>query len=376
MTLQGKSMQEVRKMSKIKIRMSASEFSQIIISSILGVGILYIPNGLIKYANQDAWIACIIGAVYPFYMLIIAKYMCSKHPEENILMLSRRYFGTIIGNLFNIVYVSYFIFVFASEVNGFKNAFYTYVTYFIDDFKIILVTLLATGYLVYKGLKPLARVNEIIFYTTIILIVLPSGALINGSIYNIKPTFDISIIDLLKASKETTFFYAGIETIFLFYPFLDKKDKMFKYGAISIIFIAIVYVWTVFLTIFYFGIDISPKYLWPVVALTDAINIPIINSFRYIFLSLWSLIIFKCIAVFYYSVCYGINQITNKISIQKLTVIIYPLIAYMALKFGNPIERRELTGSIMPIYVLFNLFFVTVTAIIIRRERGVEDEKE
>ncbi|QAA31375.1 GerAB/ArcD/ProY family transporter [Clostridium manihotivorum] len=363
-------------MSKIKISMSTSEFSQIIISSILGVGILYIPNGLIKYANQDAWIACIIGAAYPFYMLIIAKYMCSKHPEENILMLSRRYFGTIIGNLLNIGYVSYFIFVFASEVNGFKNAFYTYVTYFIDDFKIILVTLLATGYLVYKGLKPLVRVNEIIFYTTIILIALPSGALINGSIYNIRPTFDTSIIDLLKASKETTFFYAGIETIFLFYPFLNKKDKLFKYGAISVIFIVIVYVWTVFLTIFYLGIDIAPKYLWPVVTLTDAINIPIINSFRYIFLSLWSLIIFKCIAVFYYSVCFGINQITNKISIRRLTILIYPLIAYMALEFGNSTERKELTGSLMPIYVLFNLFFVTVIAIIIRRERVREDEKE
>jgi spore germination protein len=357
-------------MSRVKISITTSEFSQIIIASILGVGILYIPNGLIKYAKQDAWIACIIGAVYPFYMIIIAKYMCSKHPEENILMLSKRYFGTIIGNLFNIIYVSYFIFVLSSEVNGFKNAFYTYVTYFISDLKIILVTLLATGYLVYKGLKPLARVNEIIFYATIILIVLPSGALINGSIYNIKPIFDTSIIGLLKASKETAFFYAGIETIFLFYPFLNKKDKMFKYGAISIIFIVIVYVWTVFLTIFYLGIDISPKYLWPVVTLTDAINIPIINSFRYIFLSLWSLIIFKCIAVFYYSACFGINQITNKIATEKLTIAIYPLIAYMALKLGNPTERREFTGNIMPIYVAFNLFFVTVLSIAIRRKRG------
>ncbi|MBK1811487.1 GerAB/ArcD/ProY family transporter [Clostridium sp. YIM B02505] len=357
--------------------LTPSEFILTLVSSMLGVGILYIPNGLIKYAKQDAWISCIIGAVYPIYMLLIAKYLSSKFPEDNILNISKKCFGRFFGTIFNILFVSYFLFILSSEMAGFANVFKTYVTNFLNLFKIISISLLATAYIAYKGIKPMGRLNVVLFYLTAILILIPSGSLVNGTILNIMPIFKVKIMDLLKASRETAFFYTGFEVVFLIYPFLRKKEGFLKYGLISIIFLMLLYVWTVFLTICYLGIEISPKYLWPVLGLTDAINIPVVNSFRFIFMSLWALIILKCMSTYYYSIIQGTSQIITKVSKERITVVLYPIILGLALLYGNTTERREITGKLIPIYVLFNLFFITITAFAVKMKRlDVREKRE
>ncbi|GFZ31313.1 hypothetical protein CSC2_18390 [Clostridium zeae] len=363
-------------MGNKKITLTPTEFILTLVTGMVGVGILYIPNGLIKYANQDAWVACIFGAAYPFYIVFIAKYLSSKAPNDNILVLSKKLFGRFFGNILNIIFVSFFLFILSSEVAGFSNAFKTYVTSFLKDYQIIVVSCLAAAYAVANGIKPLARLNVVVFFITAELMFLPSGALINGSILNIMPVFRSGIVRILQASRETTFFYTGIETILLIYPLLNKKDKIFKYGTIGVSFVMVLYVWTVFLTIYYLGIDISPKYLWPILALTDAINIPIINSFRYIFLSLWALIIIKCIAMFYYSTVYGITQVVTKFQIKPVTIFLYPIIVYLSLSFGNALERSEISGKITPIYVVYILIYVTVIALVLKLKRGdVNEEK-
>ncbi|WP_160678273.1 GerAB/ArcD/ProY family transporter [Clostridium sp. C8-1-8] len=350
-----------------KISLTISEFSQILIASLVGVGILYIPNTIIKYAEQDSWISCIFGAIYPFYLLLLASYIAKVHPDENILALSRRYFGSGFGNVLNILYTFFFIFLLTSEIDGFKNVSVVYLTNFISAYKVVAIVVLGATYITYKGLKPLARVSEIIFFTTIILVLLLAGALIKGSLYNIQPILKTPIAKLAKASKETAFFYSGVEAVFLYHPFMKEKNKLLKYGSICVGYIAFTYVMVVFLTIYYLGVDISPKYLWPVITLTDVINIPIINSFRYIFLALWSFIILKCIAVYYYSSCFCINQIVTKISIHKLAILIYPFIVYVAVRYGNETTRREVSGIIMPICAYFNIFFLTIMAVAIKR---------
>jgi spore germination protein (amino acid permease) len=355
--------------------LTPSEFTLTLVSSMLGVGVLYIPNGLIKYAKQDAWISCIVGAIYPLYMLFIAKYLSSKFPEENLLDLSKRLFGKFFGNILNLIFVIFFIFVLSSEISGFANVYNTYVTNFLSTYKIISVTLLAVVYIALKGIKPLSRLNTIVFFLTILLMFLPSGALIKGTILNIMPVFDASITDILQASRETAFFYTGFEVIFLIYPFVEKKQNLFKYGLLGILFLMLLYVWIVFLTIYYLGIEISPKYLWPVLGLTDAINIPIITSFRFIFMSLWALIIFKCMSTYYYSIIQGISQIWTKVSKEKITVVLYPFILILALGYGNTVNRKDITGKLIPIFVLYNLFFITITAFVVKMKRVDMNEK-
>lgn len=357
------------------IYLTSSQFTIKLLGALIGVGILYIPNTVIKGAKQDGWMSCIIGALYPFYLLVLANVMCKKYPDQNILILSKKCFGKFLGNILNLIFISFFLFISTTVLAGFANVFRIYATSFLKSYQIFLAALIPIAYIVYKGLKSLGRMSEVIFYLVIILVIIPFGAAIYGSVLNLMPVFGSGALNILKASKETAFSYGGMEFIFVAYPFLEDKKKLFKCGVTSIVFTMIVYTWTAVLTIYYLGIDISPRYLWPVLSLTDSIKVPLITSFRYIFISLWAIIAIKCVATYYFSIAYGLNTIVKKISRQKFTLLLYPIIIGLALCYGNETMRREVSGKLVEMYAIFNLFYLTLITIIISFRRGGISEK-
>lgn len=363
-------------MSKVQNTfLTFNQFMITLISSMLGMGITYLPNSVIKDAKQDGWMACIIGGLYPLYMVVVAKYICKKFPNDNILTLSKKYLGNFFGNVLNIIFITFFIFVGTSEFAALNNALRTYVTSFLKSYQVFLAALIPMAYAAYKGIKPIGRLNEIIFYLTIILIIIPAAALVYGSVLNLMPFFGSGLLNILKASKETVFFYTGIEVIFIIYPFLQDKKKIFKCGILSIIFTVVVYTWITVLTIYYLGIDISPKYFWPVAVLSESVMVPIVNSFRYIFVSLWALLVFRCITLYYFSASYSLNQLIKKVPAEKFTLLLYPVIVCISLLYGNPTMRRAYTDKLMQIYVVFNLAYVSLIAALIYFKRGGADEK-
>lgn len=353
-----------------------SEFTILLISIFTGIGMLYLPNAVIKDAKQDGWMSCIIGALYPLYTLILANHLCNKFPNNDIFTLSTKCFGKVLGSILNFAFVVCFIFVETTELAGLADTFKVYTTPFLKSSQIFLAVLTVVAYVSYKGMKPLARLCQVIFYITIILVFVPSATLKYGSYLNLMPVFGSGFKNILKASKETAFFYTGGEIVFFIYPFLQNKKKLLKYGTISIVITMFIYTWSAFLTIYYLGIEISPKYLWPMVTLADSINIPIINSFRYIFISLWALVVLRCLAIYYFSASYGLNRVIKKISPQVFTIILYPIILYLSGLYENPTRRIHYTDMIMPIYVIYNLIYISLIAILISFKKGDNFEKK
>ncbi|WP_125152108.1 GerAB/ArcD/ProY family transporter [Clostridium rectalis] len=336
----------------------------ILIGSMVGIGILSLPNNVIKYAKQDSWIAAILGAIYPIYMILIANYMHKKFPKHDILELSKKYYGKILGSILNFIFIGYFL-VLATEVaSGTSNVLRIYITPFLKNFQALLIIILAPAYVVYKGRFALKKTNEVVFYLTAIILIIPLVAIKDGDILNIMPVFQNNFKDILKGSKETMFAYAGVEIIFLLYSYLQEKKTVVKAGMISILFSMVIYTAVIFITILYLGVNNSEKFLWATVTLTESIDVPVINSFRYIFMVLWTMIMFKTIANSYYAMTYGINRIFKKISKKSITIILYPIIFFLALCYGNPTERRAFLTKVIPPYVLFNITYVSVLAIL------------
>lgn len=352
-----------------------SELTFTIKSVIVGIEIMYLPNSIIKVAKQDSWISCILGALYPIYMIIIANYMCNKFPKDNILKLSKICFGNFLGSILNFIFISFFLFMLTQELSGFSYVFRIYSTPFLKSYQVFLASLLPIAYVSYKGIKPLGRLNEVGFYLTIPLILLPLAVLTYGSYLNLMPVFGSGLINIVKSSKETILSYAGIEIVFLIYPFLQDSKKLLKCSIVGIGIVVSIYIWVTFATIFYLGIETAPKYLWPLLSLADSVNIPIINSFRFVFLTLWALVEFKCISTYYFAISYGLNQSIKKISAETFTILLYPLIILISLLYRNPTIRRDYADKFILIYVIFNLVFVSAVAILIHFKKGDNIEK-
>lgn len=363
-------------MKKVKSSdITSGEFTFLLIGSMIGVGILTLPNELIVEAKQDAWISAFIGAAYPLYLAIIASLLCKRQPKKSILALSKRCFGKFIGSILNFVFLLYFLLfttAIAFQISLIKG---TLIVSFLSFQKILIVVLSLAAYTALKGLKVLARVNQIMFLNTILLSIILVAALKKGTILNIEPILGSGVLNIIKSSKQSAFAYGGFEIIFLIYPFLTDKTKIMKISVKSVIITAIIYTWVTFITIYFIGIDIIPKAQWSVQMVPMTVVIPVINNFTFVFLIIWANIIIKTISNNYFSVALILKDFFKKAEIKKIIYIIYPLIFYISLKYNNSATRTAFLNYIIPKYTLFNIVFVTIIAVLIYLKKDNQNEK-
>jgi spore germination protein (amino acid permease) len=345
--------------------LTVSQFALIIFGCIVGVGVLSLPNGVVKIAHQDGWISTLIGGIYPLYVVIIASYIAKKFPNDNILVLSKKYFGGILGSIFNLIFATYFIYTTSMIASYYSNLMRSYMVGFLTSFKLLAIVFICTIYVVSRGLEVIGRISEILFYITIVLLLSPTMTLQISNMTNINPVFGSGLIPIVEGGIKSTFSYSGAEIIFLIYPFLKEKKKMLSSSLIIVTIIVAIYVWCVFITIFYLGPDIVNRSFWSFLTVTESISIIIINNYRYVFATFWSLIAFKSISINAYASIFIIKDLAYKIDKKNFYLLLYPLFLYLALKFGNEISRGNINEKLSPSYIVFNLLYMTVIAIFV-----------
>nr|WP_264174504.1 spore germination protein [Clostridium algoriphilum] len=216
----------MRKINRAKgTLLTPSQFTFTLKAIMTGIATMSLPNLVIKVSKQDGWISIILGAVYPIYLVIVANFMSKKFPKDNILVLSKKCFGNILGSILNFIFISFFLFILTAEFSGYSNVFRVYAVTFLKNYQVLLTVLIPISFVSYKGIKTLGRLNEIGFYLTICLIIFPVGILAYGSLLNLMPIFGSGLSNIVKGSSKTVFAFCGMEIIFLIYPFLQEQKN-------------------------------------------------------------------------------------------------------------------------------------------------------
>jgi len=348
--------------------LSDSEAVSILAGFMIGVGFLALPNQVAKEAKNDAGIATIVGGIYPLYFALLSIYYCKKHPNEDILKLSKRYLGNIIGTICNILFMAQFIIYIAAGASGYKNVLVTYAARFLTPMRVFFIVIGIGAYVNFVGLKPLARINKIALFLTIIVTSILSMSLIKGRYLNFLPVLGTGINKIIKGSLESAYAYSGMEGVLLLYPLMKNKDKIAAISLKAVALVIGIYSWIVLMSIYYLGYKVTSKSLWPVLLVTESANLPFINSFRLVFLLFWSLNVFKLTANEYYAAVY-IIQDTLKIKKSKhrnmIILGVMPIIIWLCLYLGEEVKRRAILDYIIPKAILFSIFYAAVIAIAI-----------
>jgi spore germination protein len=353
-------------MEKVKNNLlEDSECIAMIVGFVTSIGILSLPNGVVQDAKQDGWISVIVGGVYPLFLALLSIYYVKKHPNEDILVLSKKYLGVIFGTICNILFLAHFIIYLIGIASGMSNVFICHATAFLTPIKIFIPATLVATYLALKDIKVLARINIIALYAVIMLVLTLLTALQRGNYLNLFPIFGSGYKNILKASLESTYAYGGLEGIFLIYPFIRNKDKIISIALKSTFLIMVLYTWSTFICIYFLGYKVTSKALWPVLLVTEGVNLPIVNSFRIIFLFLWSMCAFKALANYQYSIAYISNYVLNLKDKKRIYWFMVPVVIYLYLKVGSEVQRRAFLSYIIPKTTLFSIAYISIIAILI-----------
>ncbi|MGO5117329.1 GerAB/ArcD/ProY family transporter [Clostridium sporogenes] len=353
--------------------LTSKEITFLLVGLMTGMGILSLPNDVVKLAKQDGWISAIIGSIYPIYIIFLSDFIIKRFPNENLLSLSRKILGNFFGNILNILFGLQFMIYATSVAAGFNNILRTYIVSFLSPFKIYIVVFLLAAYTSSKSLKTLGKVNNAVFYITILILAFSLQAIKVGSILNIKPVFGSGFTNIIKASKNTAFEYATVESLLLIHPFVKEKNKIKKSALKAVGISAVMYSWAVFITTFYLSADIIPKNIWSFLAVADSVKVPIINNFKYIFMFLWMQVIYKTKSNEYYLFTFIFNDIT-KFDRKKMCIFLYPIFIYLSLMYKNETLRRKFLNFIIPKVTIFNIAFVSIVALLIFLKKDETNE--
>ena len=343
--------------------LTRSELVYILIGTIIGIGLFQLPYEIVKKAGQDGWIPTILGGVYPLYIVGISRLIINKAPNDNIVTLSKKYFGNFLGTIFSLLYLLEFVVVISSVTAGLTRILRIYVVAFLPYINIAITIIFVSMYATYSGIKNLARMQKLSFYILILITAISIGSIKKGSILNLMPLVENGIISSIKATRVTIAQYSGMEILLLIYPFIKDKKSIYKDSLKSLLVCVILYTWVVFITIYYLGPDIVVKSPWPFSLVAESIEFPVISNTRFIFIFLWSSVVFVTIANSLNAVSLGLSFMTGK-NYKNICIFISPLMIYLATIYKTEVVRRKIVSIFTDYTVGFNVLYITMLAIL------------
>lgn len=348
------------------------EITCLLFGTMLGPGLFSLPNALAKDAYEAAWISALIGAIYPVYLGGLGIYISRNHPKENILVLSKKYFGKILGSILNLLFLIHFVIAISFIISGFNNIYSVYAANFLTPVKIISIFTLLAAVVAYRGLKVIAKVNTITIFLSMTILILTLAALSKGSYLNLLPIYDVSFINILKSSKESLYMYGGIEILFLIYPSSKNPKDMARPVLKAVAIIAVFYTVTTAITIYYLGPDIIVKSTWSFIAVSESLTLPIINNFRYIFAFLWLGIAANVISNFYFSSALIAKDLFNKVSRKKIFISLYIIITFISIKLSEVTIRNKIIDMLYGKMVIFIIIYTSSIALFVLYKKDGE----
>lgn len=349
-------------MRKSNAKLSEFELMSTLIGCMVAVGLLSLPVSVVDAAKQDGWIAVLVGAVYPFYVILFGSIIIKKYPDMTIMDLSKKFLGKVFGNILNFLFMAQWLLYTVAVIGAANNLLIVYSVWFMTPLKITLVYALLVAWGSTKGLKILAKMDVVGLLLLSSLLLTAVIAFTKGNILNIQPVFDTEIKKLLKASISSAFAYANMELLLVIHPFVANKKKIVKVALVSATIVMLFYTWVVVTALIFLGPDIVPTMFWPFYFVSEGIKLPEINNFRYILMIYWPLIIFRTVATEYYAAAVVMSSITG-MDTRKWCILFFPVI-FLALLFENEVQRRDFLNKVIPGVTIFNILYILLIGLI------------
>jgi spore germination protein len=293
-------------------KFTPSQSMSLIVSSIIGFGILVLPRTTSQYLKQQGWITLVIGLFMTlFFTWVITKlitYIRGRVFADYVIQIlsPERYpwMGKLMGIPLILALAGVWLAVTALETRAFGAVVITAVLVNTPLEVIIASMLLVCLYLCMKKEIVVARVNEFLIPLIIVpILILALFSLKHGNVYRLLPLFPIETKGFLPSVTTSLFAFLGFDIIL---PFASRYSPNVRYMRANLLGIAIVgvlYFLIVIAGLVVFGFEELQRLTWPTLELVKTVYVPafILERLEAIFIGFWVTAIFTTAANYYYA---------------------------------------------------------------------------
>jgi len=273
--------------NKAEASITSKQLVFVFLGATIGIGALSLPRGLVSVAGQTAWMALPIGALVPFLSLFMIERLYRRMPSLSFIELNQRLLGKVIGFIMVISFVLYIIIFESLVIRTFADVTKIYMLPATPLWVILFLIAFSIYFVISKGSRVVARMNEIIFYLLFITLLTGLVPLPQGDYTNLLPVWEIDPGGLMKGAVKSIFAFEGLEILLVIYSLVEKKEQILKAGMIALCFALIVYIYVLILGILVLSPTLIDSLLWPGIYYYKTVSFAAFPRMEFILLAFW-----------------------------------------------------------------------------------------
>ena len=350
-----------------KNTISNQQIKALLITTVIGVGILSLPSDLAMILNTSGWMVIVLGGLIILPFVFMMDRLFKLYPGKSFFQIGRIVMHPIIFNIILLVMLSYSILLLSYAFRIFAEVIKAYLLETTPIEIIVLTMVVAITYVARSKLEVIARVAVMIypiilgFIIFLILVNLP-----NADFTNIYPLLDIEYKEIPRGIMAVIFSYAGYEILLLALPNSEDKDNSFKYCMRGILMVVGVYLIVFFVTLSQYGIHQLQREIWPTIAVIKEVDLPgyFLENLDGIVMAAWVMVIYGTMGPFLHTSGIILGDIFRTKNHELFIPALVPIIYSIALLPDNLIETNTVMGRILNYFAIISILIIPTTIFI------------
>ncbi|MFT0802619.1 GerAB/ArcD/ProY family transporter [Bacillus swezeyi] len=338
-----------------KAKISASQLFVLIILFELSSSLLIFPG---QSAEQDAWLAILLGAVGGLVLFSMHHYLYQVYPDASPYKTLMNIFGKPVGWVFSFLYILYYSYIAARVLRDFGEMLltsaYPNTPIVFANGLLIAVCIFA----VRKGIEVLARAGELLFGIMFVIAILGFLLVVCSGLINpdeLRPVLGNGIGPMMNAVlTQTLYFPFGEIIVFtLILPYINEPQKVKKAGLWAIGISGVVLALNAAMNISVLGVNLNMRSRFPLLSTIQTIQVAEFLDRLDVFFMLVLVIggFFK-MSIFMYAVTEGMSVLFKLKNPSKAVHAIGIVILILSVSIASNISEHIKEGiEFVPLYV-------------------------
>lgn len=335
-------------MISTKEKIGTSQMIALLISTVIGVGILSLPRNLADKVKGLGFLVIILATIVCIFLAYLLYKVLYKFKNKSIMQISSAILTKPVAYLIGIMFIVHYFIILGTVTRIFGEVVKMHMLQKTPIEVIIISMLFVSAYGSRRGIEGIARTSQIILFLMVIPVMfIFFFSLESADISNLMPIFDNNFSKILPTTFLTTFSFTGFESMLILGVFMREPKNIFKVQWISLLFIGIAYIFFAVITVCVFGQMETAHLMWPTLTIVKVIDIPgaFLENLDALIMGAWTLNIFITICVCFFCTSLVIGDMLNCKEINYFDYSLIPIVYILALYPDNLAHVYDLVNN-------------------------------
>jgi spore germination protein len=315
--------------------------SAILISTIIGVGVLPLPLFAVRGGETGAPLVTFAGILLAGIGLFILTILGIRYPQKTIITYSEDIVGKWVGMLCSMIVILFFFILSGLAAREFGEVVVSAVLRETPLEVTVIVMLLIACISVRYDINTFAYIHN--FYVPAILapvLIIVAFSLKNANPLYLRPLIGNDLMHMFEGTLTIAALFQGSFIVTMIIPYMKNPKKAKKASLWGISISGGFYLLIVIATIAVFGTEEIKQIFWPTLELARTTELPgnILQRLDVIFLAVWVTAVFTTLFSSYYFTIFSIKQLCKLKDHRMLSFFIMPFVFFLAMLPQNILQ--------------------------------------